>query len=456
MRGWRGQGAPPRERAEPGEAMAAGARGKLEDHLFGAGPKRILSIDGGGARGVLAAGILGEIERRLRRRSGDPDFRLCDYFDLIGGTSTGSIIAAGLAMGRSVAEITALYNDLVPDVFDANGGGAGIRRPRFDAARLEAALQQELGEHELGSPALRTGFAVFAKRIDTGAAWTLTNNPRSKYWEGPPGGFPNKRFLLRKLVLASAAAPTFFEERCIRLVPEGEPAPPGAELEGEFVDGAVAGLNDPSLQLLKVATLAPYGFQWGSGDDRLMMISVGTGYWRPCIVRSELERTPLYMLAPAAAQAVEALRAMIHDASLNALTTMQSLSDPPKPWRINSELEEMRGARLSPVPVLHFQRFDVRLDEPDEMARLGLRYDEPTLEAFKNMATNDTIVLAHLHEIGRSAAEDYFRRRKGEPEWENAIFPQRFDPPHFKGPPPGQPRSNLEAMSRLFGPRERR
>ncbi len=433
----------------------ASARGKLEDHLFGPGPKRILSIDGGGARGMLAAGILGEIERRLKRRSGDPDFRLCDYFDLIGGTSTGSIIAAALAMGRTVDEVTALYNELVPSVFDHEGGGSGIRRPRFDAARLEAALQRELGDHELASPALRTGFAVFAKRIDTGAAWTLTNNPRSKYWDGPPGGMPNKRFLIRKLVLASAAAPTFFEERCIRLVPEDAPVPPGADVEGEFVDGGVAGLNDPSLQLLQVATLAPYGFQWGSGDDRLMMISVGTGYWRPCIVRSELERSPLYLLAPAAAQAVEALKAMIHDASLNALTTMQALSSPPKPWRINSELEEMRGARLSPVPVLHFQRFDVRLDDSNEMARLGLSYDDATIAAFKDMATNDTVVLARLHEIGRSAAEDYFRRRKGEPEWEGAFFPQRFDPVHFKGPPPGQPRSNLEAMSRLFGTRDR-
>lgn len=425
-------------------------RAKLEDHLFGPGPKRILSIDGGGVRGVLAAGILGEIERRLQRRSGDRDFRLCDYFDLIGGTSTGAIIAAALAMGRSVAEVTALYNELAPAVFDQNGGGAGLRRPRFDAQRLEAALQRELGDHELGSRALKTGFAVFAKRIDTGSTWTLTNNPRSVYWEGPPGGMANKRFPIRKLVQASAAAPTFFEERRIRLAPEGEPVPPGADVEGEFVDGGVAGLNDPSLQLLKVVTLQQYGFNWPTGDDRLMMISVGTGYWRPCIVREELEKSPLYLLAPVAAQAVEALRAMIHDVSLATLVTMQALSTPPKPWRINSELQEMQGARLSPMPVLHFQRFDVRLDDPNEMARLGLRYDDAMIEAFKDMAANDTVVLAGLHEVGRSAAEDYFRQRKGEPNWEAAIFPQRFDPPHFKGAPPGAPRTNLEAMSRLF------
>src|SRR5262249_22181591 len=150
-------------------------------------------------------------------------------------------------------------------VFDPEGANAGFRKPRFDAAKLEDALARELGDHELGSPALRTGFAIFAKRIDTGSAWTLTNNPRSVYWEGPQGGYPNKRFQIRKLVLASAAAPTFFEQRCIRLIPEGEPVPPGADEEAEFVDGGVAALNDPSLQLLEVATLAPYGFSWAPG-----------------------------------------------------------------------------------------------------------------------------------------------------------------------------------------------
>ncbi len=430
--------------------MPAPSAKMLHERFTGVGPKRILSIDGGGVRGILATGILGEIERRLKRRSGDKNFRLCDYFDLIGGTSTGSIIAAALAMGRSVEEVTRLYYELAPNVFDPSDARSGIRSARFDADRLEAALARELGDHELGSPALRTGFAVFAKRLDTGSAWTLTNNPKARFWEGPQGGFPNRRLLLRKLVLASAAAPTFFEERRIRLLADDAPAPAGANVEGEFVDGGVAGLNDPSLQLLKVATLAPYGFNWATGDDRLMMISIGTGYWRPAVTRAELERMPLYLLAPAAAQAVEALKAMIHDTALQTLVTMQALSTPPKPWRINSEIEDMRGARLSPVPVLHFQRFDARLDDPAELTRLGLTYDDAQIARFKELSAADAATLAGLHEIGRSAAEDYFRRRGGEPDWERAILPPRFDPPNFRGPPSGPARSNLEAMSRLF------
>jgi hypothetical protein len=423
----------------------------LNTKLSGPGPKRILSLDGGGVRGILATGILGEIERRLQRRSGKADFRLCDYFDLIGGTSTGSIIAAALAMGKSAAEVTALYHELAPDVFGEQTN-AGIRHPRFDAQRLDAALARELGDHELGSPALKTGFAIFAKRIDTGSAWTLTNNPASKYWDGPPGGYPNRRFQLRKLVLASAAAPTFFEERCIRLIPEGEPVPPGADAEGEFVDGGVAGLNDPSLQLLKVATLAPFGFNWPTGDDRLLMISIGTGYWRPAMRFDSLNAKLLHSIAPVASRAVFALESMIHDASLNTLVTMQGLSSPPKPWRINSEIGDMRGAHISPVPILHFQRFDARLDDAAEIEKLGLRYTPDDLQAMRELASADAATLAGLHEIGRSAAEDYFRRKaKDEPEWEGAIFPSRFDPAWFTGPPPGPARSRLEAMGRVFG-----
>jgi uncharacterized protein len=81
------------------------------------GPKRILALDGGGIRGVLTLEYLEAIEALLRQRRDDPDFLLSDYFDLIGGTSTGSIIAAGLACGMSVKDIKSLYYGLGVKVF---------------------------------------------------------------------------------------------------------------------------------------------------------------------------------------------------------------------------------------------------------------------------------------------------------------------------------------------------
>ena len=59
-------------------------RPTLEPHLAPHPPKRILALDGGGVRGILTLGYLARIESMLRSRYGDPNLRLCDYFDLIG------------------------------------------------------------------------------------------------------------------------------------------------------------------------------------------------------------------------------------------------------------------------------------------------------------------------------------------------------------------------------------
>ena len=75
----------------------------LLERLTAEGPKRILALDGGGIRGVLTLGFLERIEQILRDRHNNPNLRLSDYFDLIGGTSTGSIIASALAIGMEVS-----------------------------------------------------------------------------------------------------------------------------------------------------------------------------------------------------------------------------------------------------------------------------------------------------------------------------------------------------------------
>ena len=62
----------------------------LEEHLFAPGVKRVLALDGGGVKGIVSIAFLEKMETLLRERSGrGNDFRLCDYFDLVGGTSTG-------------------------------------------------------------------------------------------------------------------------------------------------------------------------------------------------------------------------------------------------------------------------------------------------------------------------------------------------------------------------------
>jgi patatin-like phospholipase/acyl hydrolase len=83
----------------------------LTERIEQEGPKKLLAIDGGGIRGVLALEVLQRIEDLLKAKSGRADFRLADYFDYIAGTSTGGIIVAGLSIGMSVREILEFYQE---------------------------------------------------------------------------------------------------------------------------------------------------------------------------------------------------------------------------------------------------------------------------------------------------------------------------------------------------------
>src|SRR6187431_590931 len=115
----------------------------LEEHLDPTvTPKRILSLDGGGVRGILTLQYLAAIEALLRVRYGDPRLVLSDYFDLIGGTSTGAIIAGGLALGLDVATIEGMYTDLAAKIFKKPFFRIGAFVPKFGNHALEAALKE--------------------------------------------------------------------------------------------------------------------------------------------------------------------------------------------------------------------------------------------------------------------------------------------------------------------------
>src|ERR1700712_4828783 len=116
-------------------------------------PKRILALDGGGIRGALTLGYLQRIEEILRNQNGnDPNFTLSDYFDLIGGTSTGSIIASCLAIGMRVVDIKNMYMDLGGKIFAKKYKWWNIfQLPKelkagYDAVPLEQELSRVFGD----------------------------------------------------------------------------------------------------------------------------------------------------------------------------------------------------------------------------------------------------------------------------------------------------------------------
>jgi uncharacterized protein len=131
-------------------------RVKLTDRLAAKGPRKLLAIDGGGIRGVLSLMILDKIEKLLIEESKREDYRLADYFDYVSGTSTGGIIAAGIAMGMSVTEILAFYVDNGAKMSDK---ASIIRRLQYQykSEPLALQLQKVFGEETtLGAPELET------------------------------------------------------------------------------------------------------------------------------------------------------------------------------------------------------------------------------------------------------------------------------------------------------------
>jgi hypothetical protein len=405
----------------------------LFEHLSpDTGAKRMLALDGGGVKGVLTLGMLKPLEEELRRRAGGaPEFRLSDYYDLIGGTSTGAIIAAGLALGHSVDELTDMYMALGPEVFGKTAGDGVFLQSKFESKKLRRALSGVLTTKTLGSDDLKTGLAIHAKRIDTGSAWVVTNHPLSTFYDPPADSpiFPNKRYRLVDLVLASAAAPTFFDEITIDIEFDEKRRP---TQKGYFVDGAVSANNNPSLQLFMLALEPAYKFGWKSGADNLMMTSCGTGCRRPRVDGRAFQGLPPGM------RGVHALRAMVFDTQMQGVMLMQAFSEPKKPWYINLEIGDQGGPSLTGAPLLDFQRMDVLLERkpkaktardpapPITMLErmLGRELDADVLEQLDLLANGKTENMKLLHEIGLAAGKMYVDETYPDP---------KFDLPEWRG-----------------------
>lgn len=356
-----------------------------DEHLFAPGPKRILALPGGGIRGVLTLEYLKRIEDILRERNGgDSDFRLCDYFDLIGGTSTGAMIAGALALGFPVAKIQAIYHDLADAVFQYRPWRLGIFSPKFSAEPLSGVLYRHFGDITFSSEELRTGIAISVKRADTGSPWLITNNPRGKYFAGAGDIVANRDYLLRQVIRASTAVPHFFE-------PERLEVAPG--VEGVFLDGGAGTDANPALRMLMLATLQGYGLCWPFGPDKLLLVSPATG------TRSAPRTADQVMAMPAAQFALQSLVSMVTDCDWLVQTILQWISDSPTKWIIDSEMGDLQGDLLAGRPLISFVRYNAAFEVPWIRDNLGIEITEDQaagLEAMDN--PKNTKLLAQVGE----------------------------------------------------------
>lgn len=326
-------------------------------------PRRILALDGGGVRGMLSLQYLRAIEGLLRARYGRPELRLCEYFDLIGGTSTGAIIAAGLVLGMSVDDIEGLYRDLATRIFRKPWYAVGAFGPKFARGALVTALQDAFGaETTLGSARLKTGLLVVAKRMDSGSSWVVTNCPRDPFFLPVQGRkrVGKSNMLLWQVVRASTAAPHYFKPEMLVIGSWLDPASGQVVSDsGEFVDGGVTPFNNPSLACLRAALIPAYGFGFEAGPDRLLLVSVGTGLGR----RGLGLATGLRRLA--GVYAVNALKALMDDCNTDVELTLQWLSTSHTARRIDGLVGTAQGHAPFARPWLTYQRYNLRFEHRD-------------------------------------------------------------------------------------------
>lgn len=215
---------------------------------------RILSIDGGGIRGIIPASVLAEIERRTGRR-------IAELFEVIAGTSTGGILACGLTLpdasgspAHSAADLVRMYAAEGPRIFPHEflGRLRSLIDEKYSQKGIEAVLQQYMGDATL-KDAL-TEIMVTAYDLERRRPFFF-RSARARV-------DPRYDFPLRMVARATSAAPTYFEP--FRL--------PAAPPDDHFtlVDGGVFA-NNPAMCAYVDAHAGR------ARVDEVLMVSLGTG-----------------------------------------------------------------------------------------------------------------------------------------------------------------------------------
>ena len=224
--------------------------------------KYLLSIDGGGIRGIIPVTALAKLEATTGRPARET-------FSFVAGTSTGAIIAGGLAAGIPASRLLELYTNNAYEVFPQsilNLPKRVLTGAMYPPQALHDVIARELGP--AAGWALNDSpidLMITAKRVSDGAMWYFVrDNPLNSGRTG--------RLKLADCVTASAAAPTYFYPWTIAETPP-DPIPPGWKPVGTLVDGGVGVAGNPVYQACVEAFY--YSDQYNPADT--VVVSLGTG-----------------------------------------------------------------------------------------------------------------------------------------------------------------------------------
>lgn len=290
---------------------------------------RILAIDGGGIRGIFPAAVLAGLEERYLNGQS-----IAGYFDLIAGTSTGGIIALGLAAGLTAADLQRLYIDRGDEIFPPHGPGLIGRLTRrlsawrrflrysYDQEALARVLKESLGELKLGAARTRLCIPSFEGVHGEVYIFKTPHHPDFRKDLHEP---------MLKVALATSAAPTYFR--------------PLRDAGYTFVDGGVWANNPVMIALTEALT------SFSVTRDQIRVFSLGCGDNPYTVSGRKLSRGGMWHWR-------DILNAAMRLQSQNALGQAGLLIGPEHLMRIDVpndipkiELDDWRSARaLLPAP----------------------------------------------------------------------------------------------------------
>lgn len=239
---------------------------------------RILSIDGGGLRGLIPVLILKEMERRSGRR-------ITELFDLISGTSTGGLIAAGITVSDNgkdpkytLDQIEKIYTDRGKDIFPKKNfiksvisGVSSLKNPKYSADGLQKVLTDLLGQKRISDCIL----PIFISSYD------LYNNEALLFKYRHAIRYPENNALLVDVCRATSAAPTYLPAYNFTY----------QDKQRVCVDGGIY-MNNPAMgalvEVIKYHNEAPYNRQELKLND-VSILSLGTGHYSSEIARKKVE-----------------------------------------------------------------------------------------------------------------------------------------------------------------------
>nr|P15478.1 RecName: Full=Patatin-T5; AltName: Full=Group B patatin; Flags: Precursor [Solanum tuberosum]CAA27571.1 patatin [Solanum tuberosum]prf//1301309A patatin [Solanum tuberosum] len=231
----------------------------------------VLSIDGGGIKGIIPATILEFLEGQLQEVDNNTDARLADYFDVIGGTSTGGLLTAMITTPNETNRPFAAAKDIVPFYFEHGPkifqSSGSIFGPKYDGKYLMQVLQEKLGETRVHQALTEVAISSFDIKTNKPVIFTKSNLAKS----------PELDAKMYDICYSTAAAPTFFPPHYFATNTSN-----GDKYEFNLVDGAVATVDDPALLSISVATkLAQVDPKFASikslNYKQMLLLSLGTG-----------------------------------------------------------------------------------------------------------------------------------------------------------------------------------